>query len=120
MDQTVFHVYPTPDFSVSSAAAAKLLQSCLTLCDPIDGSPPGKWNITTSYPSEVRCDHVTSSGQGDACGSGMYHLQAETLIVGAQLSNLLFLCQSKSRRLWVRQQLLKIVEPPPTWDPEEF
>ena len=23
------------------AAAAKLLQSCLTLCDPIDGSPPG-------------------------------------------------------------------------------
>ena len=24
-----------------TAAAAKLLQSCLTLCDPIDGSPPG-------------------------------------------------------------------------------
>ena len=24
-----------------AAAAAKLLQSCLTLCDPIDGSPPG-------------------------------------------------------------------------------
>ena len=24
-----------------SAAAAKLLQSCLTLCDPIDGSPRG-------------------------------------------------------------------------------
>ena len=23
------------------ADAAKLLQSCLTLCDPIDGSPPG-------------------------------------------------------------------------------
>ena len=23
------------------AAAVKLLQSCLTLCDPIDGSPPG-------------------------------------------------------------------------------
>ena len=23
------------------AAAAKLLQSCLTLCDPIDSSPPG-------------------------------------------------------------------------------
>ena len=23
------------------AAAAKLLQSCLTLCDPIEGSPPG-------------------------------------------------------------------------------
>ena len=27
--------------SKCSAAAAKSLQSCLTLCDPIDGSPPG-------------------------------------------------------------------------------
>ena len=25
----------------SAAAAAKSLQSCLILCDPIDGSPPG-------------------------------------------------------------------------------
>ena len=25
----------------SLAATAKSLQSCLTLCDPIDGSPPG-------------------------------------------------------------------------------
>ena len=25
----------------AAATAAKLLQSCLTLCDPIDGSPPG-------------------------------------------------------------------------------
>ena len=25
----------------ASAAAAKSLQSCSTLCDPIDGSPPG-------------------------------------------------------------------------------
>ena len=25
----------------TAAAAAKLLQSCPTLCDPIDGSPPG-------------------------------------------------------------------------------
>ena len=27
--------------SIATAAAAKLLQSCPTLCDPIDGSPPG-------------------------------------------------------------------------------
>ena len=27
--------------NVIAAAAAKSLQSCLTLCDPIDGSPPG-------------------------------------------------------------------------------
>ena len=26
---------------LNTAAAAKSLQSCLTLCDPIDGSPPG-------------------------------------------------------------------------------
>ena len=26
--------------TAAAAAAAKLLQSCLTLCDPIDSSPP--------------------------------------------------------------------------------
>ena len=29
------------DYSAAAAAAAKLLQSCPTLCSPIDGSPPG-------------------------------------------------------------------------------
>ena len=29
------------DIKFAAAAAAKSLQSCLTLCDPIDGSPPG-------------------------------------------------------------------------------
>ena len=29
------------NMSVAAAAAAKSLQSCPTLCDPIDGSPPG-------------------------------------------------------------------------------
>ena len=29
------------DLVAAAAAAAKLLQSCLTLCDPIDGRPPG-------------------------------------------------------------------------------
>ena len=42
--------HPLPDFLESkvkwalgstAAAAAKSLQSCPTLCDPIDGSPPG-------------------------------------------------------------------------------
>ena len=27
--------------SEAAAAAAKSLQSCPTLCDPVDGSPPG-------------------------------------------------------------------------------
>ena len=40
------HVYSPPLWKEEAwkriaAAAAKLLQSCLTLCDPIDGSPPG-------------------------------------------------------------------------------
>ena len=29
------------NYSGSAAAAAKSLQSCQTLCNPIDGSPPG-------------------------------------------------------------------------------
>ena len=29
------------DVNIVTAAAAKSLQSCPTLCDPIDGSPPG-------------------------------------------------------------------------------
>ena len=29
------------DIPVCAAAAAKLLQSCPTLCDPLDASPPG-------------------------------------------------------------------------------
>ena len=32
---------PQPQRNQAAAAAAKLLQSCPTLCDPIDGSPPG-------------------------------------------------------------------------------
>ena len=28
-------------FTAAVIAAVKSLQSCLTLCDPIDGSPPG-------------------------------------------------------------------------------
>ena len=31
----------TSENSNAAAAAAKLLQSCPTLCDSIDGSPPG-------------------------------------------------------------------------------
>ena len=31
----------TETAAAAAAAAAKSLQSCLTLCNPIDGSPPG-------------------------------------------------------------------------------
>ena len=33
--------YPWRNKSSKSTAAAKSLQSCPILCDPIDGSPPG-------------------------------------------------------------------------------
>ena len=33
--------YPRKLIYTAAAAAAKLLQLCPTLCDPIDGSPPG-------------------------------------------------------------------------------
>jgi len=35
------HLGSFPGTLAAAAAAAKLLQSCLTLCDPIDGSPSG-------------------------------------------------------------------------------
>ena len=34
-------MYGHESWSIRKAAAAKSLQSCPTLCDPIDGSPPG-------------------------------------------------------------------------------
>ena len=34
-------VYACFPLRVNTAAAAKSLQLCLTLCSPIDGSPPG-------------------------------------------------------------------------------
>ena len=34
-------LYQICDLYIAAAAAAKLLQSCPTLCDPRDGSPPG-------------------------------------------------------------------------------
>ena len=33
--------YPCMHIAAAAAAAAKSLQSCPTLCDPVDGSPPG-------------------------------------------------------------------------------
>ena len=34
-------IHPPVVLPAAAAAAAKSLQSCPTLCDPIDGSPPG-------------------------------------------------------------------------------
>ena len=37
----MLHVLMKLGAAAAAAAAAKSLQSCPTLCDPIDGSPPG-------------------------------------------------------------------------------
>ena len=34
-------IFQKTEIKTAASAAAKLLQSCPTLCDPIDGSPPG-------------------------------------------------------------------------------
>ena len=53
-----------------AAAAAKSLQSCPTLCDPIDGSPPGSASLGYSrqehwsgfpFPSPMRESEVAQS-----------------------------------------------------------
>ena len=43
MEQINVHTYTIfcLIYMLAAAAAAKSLQSCPTLCDPIDGSPPG-------------------------------------------------------------------------------
>ena len=38
---TTWQAFAASQVTFAVAAAAKSLQSCLTLCDPIDGSPPG-------------------------------------------------------------------------------
>ena len=39
--KVVNHIFLNTYFAVAAAAAAKSLQSCPTLCDPIDGKPSG-------------------------------------------------------------------------------
>ena len=41
MSKTIVHLSICTAAAAAAAAAAKSLQSCPTLCDPIDGSPPG-------------------------------------------------------------------------------
>ena len=38
---TTSATWEAPGWETAAAAAAKSLQSCPTLCDPIDGGPPG-------------------------------------------------------------------------------
>ena len=70
-------------FVLNAAAAAKSLQSCPTLCDPIDGSPPGspvpgifqartlEWvAISWRCGSEVKLSACNAGDLGSILGSG--------------------------------------------------
>ena len=59
-----------PDRAAAAAAAAKSLQLCPTLCDPIDGSPPGPLSLGFSrqehwsglpFPSPIHESEVAQS-----------------------------------------------------------
>ena len=41
LPQTILVMLLSVEYILYAAAAAKSLQSCLTLCDSIDGNPPG-------------------------------------------------------------------------------
>ena len=41
LDFNTFSLNDLKQYAMAAAAAAKSLQSCLTLCDPVDSSPPG-------------------------------------------------------------------------------
>ena len=64
---------PTFNIEIDAAAAAQLLQLCLTLCDPIDGSLPGssvpgilqartlEW-VAISFSAEMMKLHILNVG----------------------------------------------------------
>ena len=69
----LFYVMLTPP----AAAAAKSLQSCPTLCDPIDGSPPGspvpgilKARTLEWVPSLPLPHRILSASEGQTCSLG--------------------------------------------------
>ena len=55
-----------------AATAAKLLQSCLTLCDPIDGSPPGS-PVHGIFQARV-LQWVAIAFSREVCGGGCYFI----------------------------------------------
>ena len=84
----------------AAAAAAKLLQWCPTLCDPIDGSPPGSPvpGILQARTLGVGC-HFLLRGifptQGSNCIQGLLYLltlKRETAAAAKSLQLCLILC----------------------------
>ena len=72
------YLYIRAVLSRSAAAAAKSLQSCPTLCDPIDGSPPGssvhgilqartlEWTDLVAQSCPILCKRIDCSLPGSS------------------------------------------------------
>ena len=80
-ESAILLVSKYPAAAAAAAAAAKSLQSCPTLCDPIDGSPPGSAvpGILQARTLEWVAIGVSKfnleSNLGEACGSGKKPMQ---------------------------------------------
>ena len=77
-------LYPQT-ISAAAAAAAKSLQSCLTLCDPIDGSPPG--SLVPGIMPPQRGQYKEGRGRNSAIASqarGVRLKPLPTSLIGAK------------------------------------
>ena len=85
-----------PRMYAAAAAAAKSLQSCLTLCDPIDGCPPGspvlgilqartlEW-VAISFSLEcIVCDKIYEKAKWNT--NWWFGIKAHLIIMGIYLS----------------------------------
>ena len=59
----LIHEWGTKDPTCHAATAAKSLQLCPTLCDPIDGNPPGSAVLGILQARVLEWDAITFSGQ---------------------------------------------------------
>ena len=80
----------------TTAAAAKLLQSCLTLCDPIDGSPPGSAVSGILQAKVVEWVAIAFSQQTPTEGVISYHVSLPDLclldLMGGKRRKTVFSC----------------------------
>ena len=97
----------------TAAAAAKLLQSCPILCDPIDISPPGSPVPGILQARTLEWVAISFSISKGYCVSNVF-TSTENTIVSRH-----FICKNTSRYLWLRR-ILKSCNPAITITPEEI
>ena len=65
----MLHCYRLNFNDMCAAAAAKSLQSCPTLCDPIDSSPPGSPSL--GFSRQEHWSGLPFPSPGDLCNPGV-------------------------------------------------